>query len=81
MTEETSEIIITRNAGKWKIEPEYIILPTANICKNFSMVELVGIQEILASAARTGDFANARRLLKLAQKESLLNITEASHYV
>jgi radical SAM superfamily enzyme YgiQ (UPF0313 family) len=41
---------------------------TALLTKNFTPAEAVGIQNIMADAAITGDFENAKRLLSLTRK-------------
>jgi len=42
---------------------------TATVSDNFNPVELAGIQSILGQAAKSADYKNARRLLKLSEKE------------
>ena len=42
---------------------------SALLTRNFTPAEAVGIQNILAEAAKTGDFKNARRLLALSKSQ------------
>ncbi len=42
---------------------------TAVLCKNFTSMELAGIQAILGQAAKSRDFKNLRRLLALSEHE------------